>query len=349
MQKIKFETDYQEGCHPEILKRLCDTNLEQSSGYGVDIHCENAANLIRNLIEKPNSEIFFLSGGTQTNAAVIKHLLLPYEGVISVSTGHINVHESGAIETTGHKIITLETHDGLLHPDLLKNYLENFYSDPTFDHMVQPGLVYISHPSECGTIYSKKMLQDLKNICDKYNLKLFLDGARLGVGLSVFNADLQLKDIADLCDVFYFGGTKNGALFGEAVVFPDKNLARNFRILMKQQGALLAKGRILGIQFETLFENGFDGLYFHNARYANFQAMRIKHAFLDAGINLLYDSFTNQQFPILTPAQHQKLSQNFSYETWKLLDNGNIAVRFCTSWATEIENVEKLINSIKEL
>ena len=347
--KIRFESDYQEGCHPKILERICNSNLEQTSGYGVDYHCENAANLIRNLIAKPEAQIFFLTGGTQANAAVIKHLLKPYEGVICASSGHINVHESGAIEATGHKVIALENSNGLLKPELLRNYLENFYSDPTFDHMVQPGLVYISQPSECGTIYSKKMLQDLRKICDEYALKLFLDGARLGVGLTSSENDLSACDIANLCDVFYFGGTKLGALFGEAVVFPNPKLAKNFRILMKQQGALLAKGRLLGVQFESLFENGRESLYYEIAQKENTQALKIKRAFQEKGINLLYDSYTNQQFPILTQSQYDELSRNFVFELWQKLDNGNLAARFCTSWATSDDNINSLVNAIKEL
>ena len=348
MPKIKFETDYQEGAHPKILERLTATNLEQTSGYGVDAHCERAKDLIRKTINKPNAEIFFAVGGTQTNTIAIKFLLNPCEGVVCIDTGHINVHESGAIEATGHKIITLPGHNGLIEAEDLKKYLEAFYSDPTWEHMTPPGMVYVSYSSEYGTLYTKDMLTKIKSVCDEYNLKFFIDGARLGTGLMSEAADVNIKELADLCDVFYIGGTKNGALFGEALVFtkPEKFNLRLFRTLIKQQGGLLAKGRLLGIQFEVLFE---DGLYFENARHADKQAMKIKNAFTEAKIPFLFESFTNQQFPILTKEQNEKLSKEFDYEEWEPLDDNRIAVRFCTSWATTDEAVEKLINAIKNL
>ena len=348
MQKIKFETDYQEGAHPKILERLAATNLEQTSGYGVDVHCERAKDLIRNAIAKPHAKIFFVAGGTQANTIVIKSLLNPCEGVVCVSSGHINVHESGAIEATGHKILTLPHHNGLLDARDLKRYLAAFYADPTFEHMTQPGMVYVSYSSEYGTLYTKDMLTDIKAVCKEYNLPLFIDGARLGTGLTSDASDIDIKDLASLCDVFYIGATKNGALFGEAIVFtaPEKFNLRNFRTLIKQQGGLLAKGRLLGIQFEVLFE---DGLYFENARHANTQAMKIKEAFAAAKIPFLFESFTNQQFPILTTEQNEKLSENFDYELWEPLDDGRMAVRFCTSWATTDEAVENLISAIKNL
>ena len=348
MPKIKFETDYQEGAHPKILERLVATNLEQTSGYGDDVHCERAKNLIRQSIGKPNAEIFFTVGGTQSNTIAIKFLLNPCEGVVSISSGHINVHESGAIEATGHKIITLPHHNGLMDASDLKNFLEKFYADPTWEHMVQPGMVYISYSSEYGTLYTKKMLTEINAVCDKYNLKFFIDGARLGAGLMSEASDMNIQDIADLCDVFYIGATKNGALFGEAIVFskPEKFSLKTFRTLVKQQGGLLAKGRLLGIQFETLFE---DSLYFENAAHADTQAMKIKKAFTDAKIPFLFESFTNQQFPILTQEQNKKLSENFDYEIWENLEDGRVAVRFCTSWATTDEAVEKLNNEIKKI
>ena len=342
---IRFETDYQEGCHPKILERLSQTNFEQTSGYGVDVHTERAKQLIRDVIAKPEAEIYFLVGGTQTNTTVIKYFLRPCEGVISVSTGHINVHESGAIEATGHKVLTIPGKNGLLDPSDLKNYLEKFYADPTYDHMVQPGMVYVSYSSELGTLYTKKMLEEIKAICEEYKLKLFIDGARLGAGLTSEASDLTIKDIANLCDAFYIGGTKTGALFGEAVVFP-KERAKNFTTLIKQQGGLLAKGRLLGVQFEALFE---DDLYFQNARHSNIQAMKIKKAFAEKGIKFLIDSPTNQQFPILTREQNDKLAEKFSFELWEPLDDENLAVRFCTSWATTDENINELVKAIKNL
>lgn len=345
---IKFETDYQEGASPEILERLARTNYEQTSGYGIDPHTERAQSLIRQAIGRENAGVFFMVGGTQTNATVIKFLLTPCEGVIAAATGHISVHESGAVEATGHKVITLPGHDGLLNAGELMAWLEAFYNDPTYDHMVQPGMVYVSYSSEFGTLYTLQELADIRAVCDEYRLKLFIDGARLGAGLTSKKSDMTIKDIASLCDVFYIGGTKTGALFGEAVVFPEPERfdLRNFRTLIKQQGGLLAKGRLLGIQFEALFE---DGLYFRNAKHSNVQAMKIKQAFSEAGIEFLINSYTNQQFPILTPEQHKALSGKFSYELWQPLPDGRAAVRFCTSWATSDENVEQLIQEIKKL
>ena len=345
---IKFETDYQEGCHPRILERLSQTNFEQTSGYGVDVHTERAKELIRNIIGKPDAKVYFLVGGTQTNTTVIKHFLTPCEGVISVSTGHINVHESGAIESTGHKVITLPGHDGLLYAEDLRRYMEAFRADPTNEHMVQPGLVYISYSSELGTVYNKSPLAEIRRVCDDYGLKLFADGARLGAGLVSSASDMAMNDIAELCDVFYIGGTKNGALFGEAVVFPnpEKVNLRQFTTIIKQQGGLLAKGRLLGIQFEVLFE---DGLFYRNAEHANIQAMKIKRAFTERNIPFLIDSPTNQQFPILTRKQHESLSQKFSYESWQPLEDGRLAVRFCTSWATTDDNISELIQAINQL
>ena len=292
--------------------------------------------------------MFFLVGGTQTNATVIKFLLTPCEGVIAANSGHINVHESGAIEATGHKVLTLPGHDGLLDPKDLRSYLADFYADPTYDHMVQPGLVYVSYSSELGTLYTKDNLRAIKSVCEEYRLRLFIDGARLAAGLTSEAADMTIKDIAELSDAFYIGGTKNGALFGEAVVFPkpEKFDLRNFRTLIKQQGGLLAKGRLLGIQFEALFQ---DGLYFDNARHANRQAMKIKQAFTQKGIPFLIDSWTNQQFPILTQKQDAALRKKFSYELWQPMNDGRVAVRFCTSWATSDEAVNELIESVETL
>ena len=348
MSRIKFETDYQEGASPEILERLLSTNLEQTSGYGEDPHCSRAKELIRREICRPESAVYFMAGGTQTNTTVIKHLLSPCEGVIAVSTGHINVHESGAIESTGHKVLTLTGHDGLLDAGDLRRYMEAFRADPTNEHMVQPGMVYVSYSSELGTVYSKSQLTEIKRVCEDYGLKLFVDGARLGTGLVSGASDMAMNDIAELCDVFYIGGTKNGALIGEAVVFPNPERVnlRQFTTIIKQQGGLLAKGRLLGIQFEVLFE---DGLFYRNAEHANLQAMKIKRAFIERNIPFLIDSPTNQQFPILTRRQHEALSAKFSYESWQPLDEGRLAVRFCTSWATTDDNINELIHEIDML
>lgn len=348
MNKIKFETDYQEGASPEILERLISTNLEQTSGYGEDSHCQNAKDLIRREIGKPDSAVYFMAGGTQTNTTVIKHLLRPCEGVIAVSSGHINVHESGAIEATGHKVLTLEGHNGLLDAEDLRRYIEALNADPTNEHMVQPAMVYISYSSELGTLYTKSMLSEIKKVCENFGLKLFIDGARLGTGLTSSASDMTMRDIAELCDAFYIGGTKNGALLGEAVVFPRPETLnlKHFTTLIKQQGGLLAKGRLLGIQFEALFE---DGLFYRNAEHANAQAMKIKRAFTEKGIPFLIDSPTNQQFPILTRQQNETLSEKFSYELWQPLDDGKSAVRFCTSWATTDSNIDELIQAIHQL
>ena len=292
--------------------------------------------------------MFFLVGGTQTNATVIKFLLAPCEGVISAASGHINVHESGAVEATGHKVLALQGCNGLLEPSTLRKYLEDFYADPTYDHMVQPGMVYVSYSSELGTLYTKDTLAEIRAVCDEYGLSLFVDGARLGAGLTSEASDMTIADIAELCDVFYIGGTKTGALFGEAVVFPhpERFDLRNFRTLVKQQGGLLAKGRLLGIQFEVLFE---DGLYFENAKHSNVQAMKIRQAFAEKGIPFLIDSHTNQQFPILTKKQDAILHEKFSYELWQPMDDGRVAVRFCTSWATTDEAVSELMAAIEKL
>ena len=352
MQKIKFETDYQEGCHPKILDILSRTNLEQTSGYGIDSHCERAKNLIRKFINKPDAKVFFMIGGTQTNTTAIKFLLNPVEGVISVESGHINVHESGAIESTGHKVLTLPHHDGLLDSEDLRKYLAAFYADESYEHAVQPGLVYISFSSEYGTLYTREMLENIKSVCNEYDLKLFLDGARLGAGLTSESEHADINDIARICDAFYFGGTKNGALFGEAVVFPNPEIfnakkLNKFRTFIKQQGGLLAKGRLIGIQFEALFDD--DNLYLKNASHANKQAMKIKQAFDEKKISFLIESFTNQQFPILTQEQHKILSSKFDYEIWQPLEDNRLAARFCTSWATSDEAVEKLTQEIKTL
>ena len=348
MQKIKFETDYQEGAHPKILERLLAQNFEQISGYGVDTHTKHAKDLIRNVIGKPDAEIFFVVGGTQANSVVIDFLLRPFEAVVSVTSGHINNHEAGAIEATGHKIFALPEKNGLLDVNDLKKFLEKFYADPACEHSAQPKVVYVSHSSEYGTIYTKKMLKDIKSVCEKYDLIFYVDGARLGTALTSEASDMDIKELAELCDVFYIGGTKNGAFLGEAIVFPkpEKFNLKNFRTLIKQHVGLLAKGWFVGTQFEILFE---DGLYFENAKHSNKQAMKIKKAFIENNIPFLFESFTNQQFFILTTEQHKKLSENFDYELWELLDDGRIVVRFCTSWTTTDENVDKLINAIKNL
>ena len=342
---LYFNCDYMEGAHPAILERLMETNMEQTLGYGNDGYCERAKARIREACGCPEAEIFFLVGGTQTNATVIKGLLKPFEGVVAADTGHIGVHEAGAIESGGHKVLTLPNRDGKLEAQAVKKYLEAFYRDGSCTHMVQPGMVYISHPTEFGTLYTKAELEALRRVCDEYGIPLFLDGARLGYGLAAKDTDVTLKDVALNCDVFYIGGTKVGALFGEAVVFPKKNTVPGFFTLMKQQGAVLAKGRLLGIQFETLFT---DGLYLKISEHAIDMAMKLKKILVENGYPLWLDSPTNQQFAVLDAAQRKMLEQKVSFEIWEELEGGCAAVRFATSWATKQEDLDALEQILRE-
>lgn len=343
---IRFECDYAEGAHPQILERLTQTNFEQTQGYGEDGHCENARRVIRRLCENESADVHFLVGGTQTNMTVISSILRPHQGVVSATTGHINVHETGAIEATGHKVLALPTGNGKLTAAQIEQVYHDHWNDVNHEHVVQPGMVYVSNPTEGGTIYSKHELQALSDVCRKYNLPLFMDGARLGYGLSAEGNDLTLSDIAELCDVFYIGGTKVGALFGEAVVITDEKIKKDFRYLMKQRGAMLAKGRLLGIQFEVLFESG---LYFDISRHAIEMAMKIRDAFADQKISFLCESPTNQQFPILTQEQIRLLSEKYAFEYWTKIDDERGAVRFCTSWATREDDVDELVKDIHSI
>lgn len=336
---ISFTCDYIEGAHPAILNRLIETNMTQVEGYGEDPFCENARKRIRQATGCPDADVFFLVGGTQTNSTVIDAVLRRYEGVIAVETGHIAVHESGAVEFSGHKVITLPNHLGKMDPVELCQYLEHFHGDPTWPHMVYPGMVYISFPTEYGTIYSLDELKAIKAICEDYEIPLFIDGARLGYGLASPAADVDLKTLASLCDVFYIGGTKVGALCGEAVVFPKGNAPRQFFTIIKQHGALLAKGRLLGIQFDTLFTNN---LYLNIAQHAIDMAMEMKRMFESKGIEFYIDSPTNQQFPILTQEQMDALEGQIAFEVWDKLPDGRFITRFATSWATPIEHIDIL-------
>ncbi|MBQ8829032.1 MAG: aminotransferase class I/II-fold pyridoxal phosphate-dependent enzyme [Burkholderiaceae bacterium] len=344
---IYFQCDYAEGAHPRILDALVKTNFEQTPGYGVDVHCQNACKLIQEKIGKSDARVHFLVGGTQTNLTVIASLLKPHQGVIGVDTGHISCHETGAIEATGHKVLQIPAEDGKLSSDKLQAFLKNYWADDTHEHIVEPGMVYISSPTEVGTVYTKKELESLKQICRKYQIPLFLDGARLGYGLASEENDVFWKDLPNLVDVFYIGGTKCGALFGEAVVFcDDQNLDRHFRPIMKQKGGMLAKGRLLGIQFETLFT---EDLYEKITTQAVQEALRLRDAFKAKGFEFLVDSPTNQQFPILDRKSIETLSQKFAFMIWP--DNGEekLATRFCTSWATKSEQVDELIAEIQQL
>ncbi|MCI8410861.1 MAG: low specificity L-threonine aldolase [Clostridia bacterium] len=342
---IRFECDYAEGCCPEIIKKLEKTNMEQTQGYGEDIYCNSAREKIKKICKCPNAEVQFLVGGTQTNMIVISSILKPYQGVISAQTGHINVHETGAIESTGHKVLVINTNEGKLTDENIKEIYQAHYNDENHEHMVQPGMVYISYPTENGLIYTKKELEELYKTCKECNLPLYIDGARLGYGL-MSDENMNISDIAKNCDVFYIGGTKVGALFGEAVVITNESIKKNFRYSMKQRGGMLAKGRLLGIQFDTLFE---DNLYFSISKHAIDMAIKIKKAFCDKGYRLLYNSNTNQQFPIMPNDILSHLSKKYSFCLWEKIDENNSAVRFCTSWATKKGDVDELVKDIQNL
>ena len=337
---LYYLSDYTEGAHPRILERLQETNLISQPGYGEDRFCASAREKIRAACEKPEADVYFLVGGTQCNAVTIASLLRRWEGVIAADTGHINVHEAGAVEFTGHKVIALPQQGGKLSADTLRGYCAAFYANETHDHMPFPGMVYISQPTELGTLYSKAELEALHAVCGEYGLRLFVDGARLGYGLMSPDCDMTLPELCELCDVFYIGGTKVGALCGEALVFPKGDMPKHMATLVKQQGAMLAKGRLLGVQFDTLFT---DDLYFKISRHAIELAMKLKAAFVEKGYPLFADSPTNQQFPILTKEQEEKLRQYAAFETWETLPDGRKAVRFVTSWATREEDVDALI------
>ena len=341
--KLLFYSDYLEGCCPEILQRMSETNLEQTPGYGEDWHCERAKQLIKDACGAPDADVHFLVGGTQTNTTVIASALRPHQGVLCATTGHINVHETGAIEHSGHKVLALPAVDAKIKVSQIRDALESHFNDPCSEHIVQPGMVYISFPTELGTIYTKQELTDIAGVCREWNIPLFIDGARLGYGLTSPAADVTLKDIAALADVFYIGGTKQGALFGEAVVINSDSLKPDFRYFIKQNGGMLAKGRLLGIQFETLFEND---LYLRIARHANELAAKLADAFRKTGHEFLVDSPTNQIFPILTTAEAKRIDERFGYEEWQKIDDERVGVRFCTSWATPEESVDALVEEL---
>lgn len=336
---LSFESDYIQGAHEKILQRLIETNMEALPGYGSDKYCESAKEKIRQACACEEAEIFFLTGGTQTNEIIISTMLAPYEGVIAAKTGHVSVHEAGAIEHTGHKVLELPQHDGKLDAKEVKQYLEIYWADGNHEHMVFPGMVYISHPTEYGTLYTKAELEALADVCRSYQIPLFLDGARLGYGLMSNDTDVTLSMIAECCDVFYIGGTKVGALCGEAVVFPKRNMPKHFLTMVKQNGALLAKGRLLGVQFDTLFT---DGLYYEISKHAIKMAEDLKRLFREKGYRFYLDSPTNQQFIILEDSQMQKLQQEVAFSFWEKYDESHTVVRFATSWATTEEDIERL-------
>ncbi|WP_418765940.1 threonine aldolase family protein [Mailhella sp.] len=337
---LRFESDYGEGAHPRVLELLAASNLEQTPGYGEDHYCEEARELIRKACSAPDADVHFLVGGTQANFVVIEAALKPWQGALCADNGHINVHETGAVEATGHKVLPLPAHDGKISAEQIREACAEHYADDSHEHMVQPGLVYLSSPTEFGTLYAKEELQAISQACRELGLTLFVDGARMGYGLMSEVNDVTLADFAALCDVFTIGGTKVGALFGEAVVIASPALKKDFRYLMKQRGAMLAKGRLLGLQFLALFQ---DNLYFRIAKRADELAMRLRQAFTEQGWPLLYDSFTNQQFPIIPDDVLQRLSETYSFSFWQKTDATHSAVRFCASWATTEEAVNQLI------
>ncbi|MDY5025760.1 MAG: low specificity L-threonine aldolase [Oliverpabstia sp.] len=340
---LSFECDYTEGAHEKILQRLIEVNREHLSGYGSDRYCESAKEKIRRECQCSDAEISFLVGGTQTNAVVIDAMLKSYEGVVAVKTGHVNAHEAGAIEYTGHKVLEVPQHEGKMDAGELETYLDSFWKDDNYEHMVFPGMVYISHPTEYGTLYSKKELSDLSSVCRKYKIPLYMDGARLGYGLMSKKTDVTLPMIADFCDVFYIGGTKVGALCGEAVVFTKNNMPAHFLTIVKQHGALLAKRWLLGLQFDTLFT---DNLYYEISRHAIEMAEVLKDGFEKKGYSFFLESPTNQQFIILENQQMERLKDKVTFSYWEKVDEHHTVVRFATSWATTKEDIEKLINLI---
>ncbi len=337
---LAFQNDYSEGAAPQIIEALAKTNLESLPGYGSDDYCELAQNKIKEVMGNPDAEIFFLVGGTQTNAIAIDAFLQTYQAVISADSGHINIHEAGAIEAGGHKVIALKANNGKLDPTVLKEYLIAFYQDDNHPHMAQPGMIYISQPTELGTLYSKSELQQLHKISLEYHLPLYVDGARLGYGLSSPQNEVTLKDLNELTDAFYIGGTKVGALCGEALVFTHHNQPASFLTLVKQHGGLLAKGRLLGIQFLTLFTND---LYFKLSDNAIKMAIIIKEGLKKKGYRFFIDSPTNQQFIIIENKQYQVLKDKVRLSYWEKFDEDHTVIRICTSWATTAENVEELL------
>lgn len=340
---IRFECDYEEGMHPQILEKIIETNFIQTPGYGNDEYCKLAENKIKAMCNNPNTKVHFLVGGTQANKIVIDAILAPYQGVISVDTGHINLHETGAIEATGHKILTVKNVDGKIKPEQIRQICEEHYNNEVREHTVQPGMVYITNSTEIGTIYKKQELEEISKVCKKYNIPLYMDGARLGYGLMSKDNDLMLDDIARYCDVFCIGGTKVGAMFGEAVVIQNEKIQKDFRYIIKQNGGLLAKGRFLGIQFDTLFT---DNLYFDISKYAIDLAMKLKEGFINKGYKFKYYSNTNQQFPIIRNSILDKIKDKFSFDYWEKYDDESSVVRLCTSWATKEENIVSLLEEL---
>ena len=336
---LSFASDYTEGAHPKILERLTETNFVQVTGYGTDEFCESAADKIRKACSCPKAEVRFISGGTQANLIVIDSLLTHYEGVIAATTGHINGHEAAAIERTGHKVLTVPHYSGKVKAEDVKNLIRDFYNDDNHEHQTFPGMVYVSNPTEYGTLYTKKELTDLSGVCREYNIPLFLDGARLGYGLAAKDNDLTLNDLCRLCDVFYIGGTKVGALCGEAVVFPKGTLPKHFLTTVKQHGALLAKGRLLGVQFETLFT---DNLYFELGKNAIDKANKLRKILKDKNYPFFMETTTNQIFVVVENGKMEELKKQVVFGFWEKFDESHTVIRFATSWATTDAQIELL-------
>ncbi|MBQ9777860.1 MAG: low specificity L-threonine aldolase [Clostridia bacterium] len=336
---LSFESDYICGAHPAVLKALCDSNMEPLSGYGTDPYTLRAIEKIKTACACPSAKIRFLTGGTQTNRVIIGSMLQSHEGVLAAETGHVALHEAGAIESTGHKVLTLPHRDGKVCAADAEAYLQAFYADENHTHMVYPGMLYISHPTEYGTLYTKEELTALSSLCRRYNIPLFMDGARLGYGLMSRESDLTLADVAALCDVFYIGGTKVGALCGEAVVFTHGNAPKCFGTVVKQHGALLAKGRLTGVQFDALFT---DDLYFEISRHAIDLAEELKSILKRKGYPFFLESPTNQQFVILENTRMEALKQQVRFSFWEHYDTTHTVVRFATSWSTTKEDLNKL-------
>ena len=343
---VYFNNDYSEGCHPKVLEALTQTNMVQTLGYGEDPYCVQAAAKIRQACEAEHAAVHFLVGGTQANLTVIDAALRPHQGALCAVSGHIAVHETGAVEATGHKVLTVPSDDGKITAAQVAQTVKAHREDSSFEHMVQPKLVYISNPTEWGTLYTLEELTALSQTCHELGLYLFLDGARMGYGFASRENDVTLPDIARLCDIFYIGGTKVGALFGEAVVIPNPALAEDFRYLIKQHGGMLAKGRLLGIQFDVLFT---DGLYYDLGAHAVAMADKLRAAFEECGVSFYVPGSTNQLFPVLSDTVLEKLGEKYSWCEWERVDDGHRAVRFCTSWATKEENVEAFCADLKKL
>ena len=341
---IRFESDYLEGALPQIMYRLMSTNFEQTAGYGCDPYCESARELIKKECAAPDADIHFLVGGTQTNMTVIAAALRPHQGVLAAETAHIEAHETGAIEATGHKVITLDSTDGKINAKQVEDYVLRHRADESFEHIVQPAMVYISQPTETGTVYTLSELEELSAVCRRLGILLYVDGARLACALACWGTP-KLPDLARACDVFYIGGTKHGTLFGEAVVILNDALKKDFRYIIKQHGGMLAKGRLLGLQFDELFS---DGSYYEVGRNEVRLAQKIADAFKKKGIELYYDSPTNQIFPVLSDEQIMKLSETYSFSVQGKTPGGTVT-RFCTSWATTDAVADKLIKDIEEL